>query len=492
MGNKSQEITMQRFITLLLVVLGTALAAGSVHADIGHQLFKLSDGAAFDEFGNSVAIAGAPTTGDTIAVIGSFLNDFKGTDAGSAYLYNVTTGVQIAGLLAGDGHAGDNFGYSVAITDPPVENQVVVVGAPLDDDKGTDSGSVYLFDATGNPLTPISKIVVSEGQAGDNFGYSVAIDAVAAKSNPRIIVVGAPFDDDNGADSGSVYLFNTETGEPPAIFCGQLIPDDGAAFDNFGFSVAFSGDVNTVAVGAPFHDHNGTDSGAVYVFDINYCSPTDELLPDDGAGFDAFGYSVALYNSDTPIIVVGAPFDDDNGTDSGSAYIFKMNQSGDWIQIAKLLPDDGAAFDEFGYSVALNDTIAIVGSRRNDVTGSNSGAVYVFGVDTGEQFEKILPEDGAMSDEFGNAVAINDSVDGQIAIVGAHLDDDNGTDSGSAYVFDASCPADFNGDTVIDSLDYIAFLNAFTAGDPSADYNNDGVVDSKDFIAFLNDFYRGC
>ena len=491
---------MQRFITLLLVVFGTVLTAGAVRADIGHQLFKLSDGAAFDEFGNAVAIAGAPTTGDTIAAIGSFLNDFKGTDAGLAYLYDVVTGDQIAVLLADDGHAGDNFGYSVAITDPPIESQVVVVGAPLDDDMGADSGSVYLFDATGIPLTPISKIVISEVQAGDNFGYSVAIGAIAAKSNPRIIVVGAPFHDDdiNRQDSGSVYLIDTDTGEPTTYFCGQPKPNDGAAFDNFGFSVAFNGvGHSTLAVGAPFHDHNGTNSGAVYVFDISYCSPTDELLPDDGAGFDAFGYSVALYNPDspdTPTIIVGAPYDDDNGTDSGSAYVFKMNQSGNWIQTAKLLPSDGAAFDEFGYSVAVNDTIAIVGSRRNDANGIDSGAVYVFDMETSEQLGTIVHEDGALSDEFGNSVAVNDVDDGQIIIVGAHLDDDNGTDSGSAYVFDISCmnPADFNNDGMIDSQDQIAFLNAFTAGDPSADYNNDGVVDSKDFVAFLNDYNRGC
>ena len=115
-------------------------------------------------------------------------------------------------------------------------------------------------------------------------------------------------------------------------------------------------------------------------------------------------------------------------------------------QLFKLLPDDGAEHDRFGISVAIIGATAIVGSYLDDDNGLDSGSAHLFNTTTGQQIAKLLPDDGAAGDWFGNPVAISDST----AIVGAWRDDDNGDDSGSAYLFDAAgCPENSNGDGMV-------------------------------------------
>ena len=102
------------------------------------------------------------------------------------------------------------------------------------------------------------------------------------------------------------------------------------------------------------------------------------------------------------------------------------------------LPDDSAADDEFGRSVAISGTTAIVGAYQDDDNGSESGSAYLFDTTTGTQIAKLLPSDGAPEDDFGRSVSIS----GNTAIVGANKDDDNGSASGSAYLFDANTGAE--------------------------------------------------
>ncbi|GAH13390.1 unnamed protein product, partial [marine sediment metagenome] len=98
------------------------------------------------------------------------------------------------------------------------------------------------------------------------------------------------------------------------------------------------------------------------------------MLPSDGSAGDIFGRSVSI---DGDYVVIGANLDDDNGKDSGAAYIFKRSGS-TWIQEAKLLASDGRASDRFGFSVSINGTTAIIGADLNDNKGENSGAAYIF------------------------------------------------------------------------------------------------------------------
>ncbi len=292
-------------------------------------------------------------------------------------------------------------------------------------------------------------------------------------------IVGACCDDDNGDLSGSAYLFDTTTGDQIA----KLLANDGTEGDVFGRSVAISG--ATAIVGAYHDDDNGNNSGSAYLFDTTTGRQIAKLLPRDGAVEDEFGRSVAISGATA---IVGAWNDDDNGLDSGSAYLFDTTTG---RQIAKLLPDDGAAADSFGWSVAISPdgigTTAIVGAGRDDDNGSSSGSAYLFDVTTGRQIAKLLPDDGAVGDLFGFSVAISPDGIGTTAIVGAYWDDDNDPFSGSAYLFDAAtCPWDLDASGGVGILDLLALL-AVWGNDPGGppDFDGDGTVGILDLLTLL-------
>jgi len=428
-------------------VLATVLVASTLAQTEKAKLLP-TDGAYYDWFGIAVAIDG------TTAIVGANQDDDKGTNSGSAYLFDTNTGAQIVKLVPSDGAAGDGFGISMAI-----DGTTAIVGALLDDYNGTDSGSAYLFDT--NTGAPIAKLGPSDGASGDLFGVSVAIDGTTA-------IVGAYQDDDNGSYSGSAYLFDTNTGAQIA----KLVPSDGASGDLFGVSVAIDG--TTAIVGAYQDDDNGNQSGSAYLFDTNTGAQIVKLVPSDGASGEFFGLSVAI---DGTTAIVGAGRDDDNGFDSGSAYLFDTNTG---AQIAKLLPNDGAANDWFGRRVAIDGTTAIVGAYQDDDNGNQSGSAYLFDTNTGAQVAKLVPSDGAGYDSFGVSVAI----DGTNAIIGAMWDNDNGTDSGSAYLFEYDC----NGNGIPDNQDIADGTSADCnangrpdeceiADDLAKDWNGDGVLD---------------
>lgn len=261
-------------------------------------------------------------------------------------------------------------------------------------------------------ITEDLKLLPSDGAAADLFGYAIAIDN-------GIIAVGAQQDDDNGSSSGSAYLFDASTGAQVA----KLLPKDGAAYDWFGWSVAI--DNGVVAVGALLDDDNGAGSGSAYLFDTTGAQFV-KLLPSDGAAGDQFGISISIDNG---VAAVGAHLDQGMGFQSGSAYLFNASTG---AQIAKLLPGDGGAGDAFGRSIAINNGIVAVGAYLDDDNGNNSGSAYLFDASTGTQIAKLLPSDGAADDQFGFSIAIDNGVVG----VGTFQDDDNGTNSGAAQVYD--------------------------------------------------------
>ena len=233
----------------------------------------------------------------------------------------------------------------------------------------------------------------------------------------------------------------------------KLLPDDGAADDRFGRSVAIRGTI--AIVGVIWDDDNGEDSGSAYLFDTAAGQQIAKLLPDDGAADDRFGQSVAISGITA---IVGALRDDDNGSDSGSAYLFDTTTV---QQIAKLLADDGAADDRFGCSVEISGTTAIVGAYWDDDNGSASGSAYLFDTTSGEQIAKLLPNDGAAGAWFGSFVALS----GGTAIVGAQADNSNGPNSGSAYMFDVAvnpvCSADLDGDSTVGAADLAILLGSW-------------------------------
>ena len=207
----------------------------------------------------------------------------------------------------------------------------------------------------------------------------------------------------------------------------RLTPADSAFGDLFGYSVAV--DTDTVVIGAPNDEDQTAGSAYVYVRSAGVWTLQQKLVPPDGASGDFFGSTVAI---DGTTAVIGARDDDDNGNASGSAYVYRR-AVGVWALEQKLVPADGAPSDFFGYSASIDGDTAVIGAYLDDDNGMSSGSAYVYrrsaAVWTLEQ--KLLAADGTPSDSFGLTVAI----DGNTAVIGAPGDDDNGDSSGSAYVY---------------------------------------------------------
>jgi hypothetical protein len=212
------------------------------------------------------------------------------------------------------------------------------------------------------------KVTASDGGHGQNFGYAVAIDGDTAAICAYVATV------DGNMFQGAVYLFDRIDGAWTET--RKLTASDGAAFGQFGESLALEGD--TLLVGS-----NGADGfrGAVYVFERSAAGwqETAKLLAGDGAGADNFGWSVSIKGSTA---VVGAPYADvDGNADQGAAYVF-TRAGGVWSETQKLVSGDGAAGDEFGRDVDNSGAVALIGAPQASVAGSpGQGGAYVFVAD---------------------------------------------------------------------------------------------------------------
>jgi hypothetical protein len=199
--------------------------------------------------------------------------------------------------------------------------------------------------------------------------------------------------------------------------------------DSFGVSMAAEGD--TLVVGAQFADARGHDSGQAYVFerrDEGWHQAT-VLSASDAASGDQFGLTVSVSGE---TIVVGARLADSRASNAGAAYVF-TRRDGIWQQVRKLIASDGAAGDIFG-RVSIDKDVMVVTADLNDDRGQNAGKAYAFQNRRGEWVEvaRITASDGTAGDEFGVSLAIKD----RLAVFGAIGANGRGDDSGAAYVFE--------------------------------------------------------
>jgi hypothetical protein len=432
---------MKKLIVIFVVVF--VLRADLLYAD-WPETDKLlaSDGGGYNRFGCSVSVSG------DYAIVGAYNDDDNGSYSGSAYIFrrDVEDWYEQDKLLASDGAAYKYFGCSVSVS-----GDYAIVGAMGDDDNGDYSGSAYIFapnEIEPNNWEQVAKLTASDGAADDRFGGSVSVSGDYA-------IVGAYWDDDNGDASGSAYIFAPNEVDPNSWEqVAKLLASDGAEGDRFGYCVSVSGDY--AIVGAYYDDDNGSNSGSAYIFAPNEVGPNSwdqvaKLTASDGAEGDRFGYSVSISGD---YAIVGARGDDDKGSESGSAYIFAPNEVGpnSWDQVAKLTASDGTGGEWFGYSVSISGDYAIVGAHYDDDNGDYSGSAYIFKqeAEAWDERAKLTASDGAAYDYFGRSV----SVSGDYAIVGADGDDDNDGESGSAYMFVGTCPeSDSTGDCFVDFRD---------------------------------------
>ena len=288
-------------------------------------------------------------------------------------------------------------------------------------------GSVYVFTERFHIWRTQERIYSPETAEDYSFGWSVSVSGDTA-------VFGAPVRNWNAAGSGCAYVY-TRMGIK-WIYQAKLLPPDGRDYEFFGASVSLDGD--TVVIGAPWDDDNGNESGSTYVFSRNGTTWAlqAKLLASDGGIGDNFGYFVSL---DGDTVLIGAPWDNDKGVDSGSAYVFTRSDS-NWTQQAKLLASDGVKYDQFGISVSLDGDTALIGaSDFNEysyiATGPGSAYMFTRTGTTWTQQAKLLASDGANGDRFGYSVSLS----GDSALIGAFWDCNvvrNGRNFfGSAYVF---------------------------------------------------------
>ena len=512
-----------RFLPALLATLN-----GIALAQFPEEKIVAGDAAVNDVFGESVAISG------DYAIVGASQDDDGGTQSGSAYIFkrNGNEWEQLNKIVATDAGAGDYFGYSVAIdgdyavvgayqkndvdgqqhdgaayvfhrgadgnwtqqqrliaentetihylrfgTSVDIDGDYVVVGANNPSSGGGSTnffnGAAYVYVRNNTTWTQQQRLVhpdpglTTGGGSSDYFGNSVSISG-------NYIIVGTPNDKEEASQAGAAYIFtrsNTSWSSPE-----QIVASDAAAGDGFGNSVAIDGEY--AIVGAHGDDDGGSGSGSAYIFKWDGTSwpHQDKIIASDVATTDNFGHSVAI---DGEYAIVGVANDDDGGSASGSAYIFKWDGTS-WPQQSKIVATDAGAGNNFGNSVAIDGEYAIVGAYRGPVGGFQVGTAYIFKRDgtSWPHQDKIIGSDVATLDNFGHSVAI----DGEYAIVGATGDDDGGSYSGSAYVYEIDLPVIISTSMANDnSTVTVTFCEAVYSTDGGS-----GALDVSDFAFSLS------
>src|SRR5262245_1343565 len=264
-------------------------------------------------------------------------------------------------VTASDGTTNSFFGSAAAL-----DGATALIGA---DGENSFEGAAYIFTNVGGVWTEGQKLTPSDGLAGDEFGYRTALRRDTAIVTAFSATIGG------NAAQGSAYVFTQSSGVWSET--QKLLASDGGLFDNFGASVTISSNVLAIGANGATVGQNPAQ-GAVYVFTKSGSTwvEVQKLVADDGAAFDNFGLSVAL---DDQTILAGAPAAVIDGKfGQGAVYRF-ARINGVWTQVQKLVADDGLAGDSFGQSVALNQRAALVSAYNVNVNGNpGQGAVYVF------------------------------------------------------------------------------------------------------------------
>ena len=306
------------------------------------------------------------------------------------------------------------FGVSVAAG----SGSLFVAASPQNDGK-RGPGTVHVFERGGSGWIESRVLPTPEATVQDLFGVPMATDG-------NTLVVGAQFADAHGEDSGLAYIFEGRDGNWPRT--AVLSASDAAAGDQFGLTVSVSGD--RIVVGARLENSRGNAAGAAYVFERRAGAWTQaaKLTASDAVAGDLFGRA----SIDNGAMIVSADLNDDRGNAAGKAYAFEA-RGGTWTEVAKLYASDAAARSEFGISLVLKASVAVLGAIGG-VNGDNSGAAYVFEQREGQwaQTARLQPIDAGPRQLFGFSVAQSD----ETIVVGAPTHSGSWQRAGATYVFE--------------------------------------------------------
>lgn len=397
------------------------------------------DGGAGDQFGRAVAVNG------DIAVVGApggssndpnttptFFND-------AAYIYYRNEGTadgwgQVKKLDPPGVDTEELFGLSVSVA-----GDIVAVGAPTYAATGQlNRGAVYIFARNAGGADnwgQVARLTAPDGADGDKFGWDIALDG-------QHLVVGSPNHDQPGLlNIGAVYVFSRNQGGADNWgFEAKLNQPFPQAGDRLGYSVDVHGD--QIVAGAPYRTGTGGVilQGAAYAFKVDLAAASGwsagtEIISEDPASYDYFGWDVAIYHEH---LVASAPLKNDQ---RGAAYIFERNLGGvdNWGQVEKLLPLEGSIPSQFGIAVDLSHDSVVIGAYTwfPNTDNPGRGAAYLYernqtGPDAWGQVVRLLEPSGLASIFFGRSVSIDDSA----LIIGANGFDVGGeTDQGAAFTY---------------------------------------------------------
>ncbi|MEW8064282.1 MAG: integrin alpha [Candidatus Thiodiazotropha sp.] len=389
-----------------------------------------------DQFGLALAnIGDLEVDGVTDIAVGAPFDDDDGENRGAVWILfmdsdgKVDTHQKISGDsgdFTGDLDDGDQFGRAIApLGDLNGDGFLdIAVGAPLDDDAGTDKGAVWILFLNGDG-TVLSEQKIShdegefEGDLDDNDQFAHALASIGDLNNDGVtdLAVGVPYDDDGGTDRGAVWiLFMNSDG---TVLSSQKISSDEGNLDrdlddedHFGTAVTEIGDLNgdgvtDLAVGVSGDDDGGPERGAVWILFLNADGTVDskKRISQNRASFDGqlsdndrFGGALANLgdiNSDgTDDLAVGAKQSDDGGAERGAVWVLFLEVDGEVISSSKISDTEGGfdgdldSGDQFGAAVAQlgdldgddNNDLA-VGASLDDDGGTDKGALWVLFMD---------------------------------------------------------------------------------------------------------------
>ena len=266
-------------------------------------------------FGNSVSMN---STGDRVAISDIYTGIANTSNASiwnigyvRIYSYNGTDWVQLGNTITGE--AGyDESGSSVSINSI---GDIVAIGAPLNDGNGIDSGHVRIYSYNGTDWVQLGNDINGEA-AGDKFGSSVSINSIGDR-----VAIGAPFNDGNGANSGHVRIYSYNGTD--WVQLGNDI-NGKAVRDESGSSVSINSIGDRVAIGSPFNDGNGIDSGSVSIYSYNGTDWIRVKTDIDGQSAGDLLNSVSM-NSAGNRVVIGSMNSDTNGkNNTGKVRVFTL------------------------------------------------------------------------------------------------------------------------------------------------------------------------